>query len=330
MAMDTAMTNNWHQPIQSIGSSKGDGVCFKHMMRVYFQPHANKIPLDLDKDVVYEMDENYYPTDDICNLAKLFAEHSASIPDHYSTSYLPVSAWIMKHRHLDSSCSAAESINPLLATSLVAGCGRKRGLEELQKAQLQMQKRKMNDGSSASSVLDVPILDNAGSISSMAKMCRDIIPEWIVAYLSKAVYANNGDIFSCAQFAQCPYNKDKDKGFPEFVLLRDIDGTSFNTKRLPCIAHMVLKNEIKVHGKNWGAMWVAKKAKDSVTKDKLVYMKCWHPTCKLKVDEYRDKVVVPSVGTVPSLFDCHRWALVCRKDLEKIIGSVEVDRNARI
>ncbi len=327
--MDTAMTNNWHQPIQSIGSSKGDDVRFKHMMRVYFQPAATNIPLDLGKDVVYEMEESYYPTDNVKALAMLMAEHSASIPDHYSTSYLPVNAWDLSSGNSGKAgmCNSNAAVkNPLLGMSLSAGSGKKRSLDELHKQNQQMSRLKREKNNS----LDSLDGGDVESMSRMARLCKETIPDWIVAYMSKAMFSAGGDILSSALFTQCPWNRDKEKGFPEFVLSRDLDGTSLNSRKLPCIVHMVMNGQIKIHQKNWGAMWVAKKAKDSATKDKLVYMKCWHPACKLKVDEYREKVVGPSVGGVSSRFDCHGWALVCRSNLEQLVGSVDVDTNARI
>lgn len=82
---------------------------------------------------------------------------------------------------------------------------------------------------------------------------------------------------------------------------------------------------VKVHGKNSGAIWVAHKAKLKASGEELVYMKCWHPVCRQKVDEYRKKDDMEA-----PMFDASGWALVCKKDLEHVIGSIQVDKNARI
>jgi hypothetical protein len=328
MAMDTAMTSNWHQPIQSIGSSKGDGIVFKHMMRVYFQPHADKLPVDLDKDVLYDVQENYFPTDDVHALAMLMAEHSASVPDALCISYLPQSKWkqddvdLWKYAKGKASGSSASNRNALLASSFAAGCGRKRSLSEISSSFL-------NSGSGSSSTCSSPL--------PMALSCalgKDIhIPSWIVAYLSKAMFSYNASIFSNSLFSQCPYNLDAQRGFPEYVLPpnKAVDGTSLHTKGLPCIVHMVLHGIVKIHQKNCGAMWIASKAR--LNKDKgeeLVFMKCWHPICQKKVSEYRQKAGESCLKTEDYMFDGNGWAVVCKRDLQSVIGNVEVDEDAKI
>lgn len=326
MAMDTAMTNNWHQPIQSIGSSKGDGIVFKHMMRVYFQPHADKIPLNLDKDVLYEIQEDYFPTDDVHALSKLMAEHSASIPDHLSISYLPISKW--KHDDADLWRNTVYAQrgrgggNALLAASLCAGAGRKRSLNEMLSS---------CSNSSSSAGQSSPGTATPSSPHSAVGLSAKL-PSWIVSYLSKAMFAYNGSIFSNGLFSQVPWNMDPQRGFPEFVLSpnKQLDGVSLNTCKLPCVVHMVMHGVIKIHQKNSGAMWIATKAKLKDTGEELVYMKCWHPMCKQQVVDYRKREEEACTAASGYKFDGNGWALVCKKDLECVIGSVQVDKDARI
>ena len=98
MAMDTAMTNNWHQPIQSIGSSKGDGIVFKHRALVVFKCVEGTLPVVPARDYdVYHVapgdDAAAYPDKDPLRMAMLLAQHSASIPDQYSITYTPTARW---------------------------------------------------------------------------------------------------------------------------------------------------------------------------------------------------------------------------------------------
>lgn len=297
----------------------GDGIVFKHMMRVYFQPQAEKIPLDLEKDVRYEVkQEDYFPRDDVHALAMLMAEHSASIPDHLSISYLPVNKWKQEDFFMNKGNNTK---NPLLSTSLSAGMGRKRTLSELQAA-----------SSSCSSLSNSPLVSplSCGGVSGQSSIH---IPKWIVAYFSKAMYSYGTIIFSNGLFSQCPYNLDTQRGFPEFVLPPNkvIEGASFNTRKLPCIVHMAMHGTIKIHSSCNGGMWIAAKAKHKNTDEELVYMKCWHPSCRLKVEDYRTKMMQDAV-TNPSAykFDAGGWALVRKQDLANVIGSVEVDKHAKI
>lgn len=322
--MDTAMTNNWHQPIQSIGSSKGDGIIFKHMMRVYFKPHADKIPLDLEKDVLYEIQEDYFPKEDVQALAMLMAEHSASVPDALSISYLPMNKWVgvgVGEQTNKGRGAGGGGCNALLCASLAAGAGRKRSLSELQ---LSISSPSSSSCHSSLPTSPLPSLQQGSNLT-----LQNVVPKWIVSYLSKAMYAYNSSIFSNALFSQVPWNKDVQRGFPEFVLPpnKTIDGISLNTVRLPCIVHMVMHGTIKIHNKNSGAIWIASKAKLKDTGEELVYMKCWHPLCKKKVEEYRAKA---SENVAPYKFDISGWALVCKQDLEHVIGSIHVDKEAKI
>lgn len=87
---------------------------------------------------------------------------------------------------------------------------------------------------------------------------------------------------------------------------------------------------VKIHKKNQGAMWIAKKARIQNTKEELVYMKCWHPSCKLEVDNYRKQAAEACLSSAEYKFDANGWAIVCKADLENVIGSVEVDKHAKI
>ncbi len=328
--MDTAMTHNWHQPIQSIGSSKGDGVCFKHMMRVYFQAHADKVPLNLEQDVVYDIQEDYFPVGDVHALAMLMAQHSASVPDHLSISYLPVSKWKADDDFLWKGLCAGSGKrkqngpkNSLLGAALTVGCGRKRTLSEVL-----LENASSSSTASSASFPNSPMALNSPRLGSVV---ISMIPGWIVAYMSKAMYSFNASIFSQSLFSECPYNHDMKRGSPEFVVPPNkvLEGSSLHTKKLPCIVHMVMHGIIKIHKKNSGAMWIATKAKHkNCDKEELVFMKCWHPTCREKVKDYRTKAANSVCEDYK--FDGNGWALVRKQDLEHVIGTVEVDKDAKI
>lgn len=99
MAMDTAMTNNWHQPIQAIGSSKGDGIVFKHKALVIFKNVEGILPISLERDcdIIFPKNgDEEYPDRFPLKMAMLLAQHSASIPDQYSITYTPVTKWDQK------------------------------------------------------------------------------------------------------------------------------------------------------------------------------------------------------------------------------------------
>lgn len=77
MAMDTAMTKNWHQPLQCIGSSKGDGTVFKHKALLVFS-HDSYRPVDVFRSLT---DADSFPVHSAVDMGILLAQHSASIPD---------------------------------------------------------------------------------------------------------------------------------------------------------------------------------------------------------------------------------------------------------
>lgn len=112
------------------------------------------------------------------------------------------------------------------------------------------------------------------------------------------------------------WNLDETRSAPELAISRSLKGSSFNTKGLPCIVHMVTKGIIKIHQKNSGALWVSEKAKLK-SGEKIVYMKCWHPLCQKEICGKEQ-------------FDQHGWALVSRSDLEKLVGSPSVSDHAKL
>lgn len=86
IAMDTAMTKNWHQPLQCIGSSKGDGIIFKHKALVTFSGGGGAAAPAVEV-VLAHTDEERFPKGSPLDMAKLIAQHSASIPDPHSITY---------------------------------------------------------------------------------------------------------------------------------------------------------------------------------------------------------------------------------------------------
>ena len=121
MAMDTTMTSNWHQPVQSIGSSKGDGIVFKHAALVVFAAGSTSLEIDPARDYkVYKAsadpehpDAEYPSSNHPLRMAMLIAQHSASIPDKYSITYTATTRyemWITLVCEITGLCGETHSV----------------------------------------------------------------------------------------------------------------------------------------------------------------------------------------------------------------------------
>jgi hypothetical protein len=222
MAMDTAMTNNWHQPVQAIGSTKGDGIMFKHRALVTFKASSST-------EWEVSQTEEQYPDEYPLKMAKLIAQHSASIPDPYSIVYLPTSKWKFR---------VTEAIDPLTMLCMNGGKGRKR--------------------SWASAMSSSPISSSTPSCSSPLPIVNDTVPQWVMQGFINAVHrATLGAvIFSASNFSQTPSNMDE-RGTPEIARIADIKGSSFCLLNAPCIVSAALDSLVNVHKKNKSFLWVS-------------------------------------------------------------------------
>ena len=294
MAMDTAMTNNWHQPVQSIGSSKGDGIVFKHKAVLVFNNKASTIPIDptTDYDIILPLtEEDQYPDRYPLRMAMLIAQHSASIPDEYSITYTPTSKW--SEAVFGQQCKKGdEGVNALLRMGMSGGGGYGGGGKK---------RMRMPDSPAASSVA------SAYSTSSLSPGVSvvDVIPKWVMNGFINALHrvSMGTEILSVNNFKQRPSNLDS-RGMPEIAQTNEYAGDSFDVSRIPCIVTAALDGVVTTHKKNSSFLWVAKKAKISSTGEKLVYMKCWDPDCQNRVK-----------ATGGPIFDHCGWALLDKRSM---------------
>ena len=276
MAMDTAMTNNWHQPVQSIGSSKGDGIVFKHKALLVF----NIDPTTGCDIILPTSEDDKYPHMYPLRMAMLIAQHSASIPDEFSITYTPTSKW--NNLIFGQPCKKGdEGMNALVSMGMGGGGGKKR--------------------------MRLPDSPSGSSVTSCNSCCVDVltvVPTWVVHGFINAVHrASMGtEVFSKNNFRQEPANLDG-RGMPEIAELHGYAGDSFAVKKAPCIVSAAMDGVVMVHKGNKSYMWVAKKAKISTTGEKLVYMRCLDPECQNRV---KNEAAKKNKG----LFDQSGWALL--------------------
>lgn len=318
MAMDTAMTNNWHQPVQSIGSSKGDGVVFKHIALVCFKSTHSHQPLksirsvDPSKDYVVDIakDEvDQFPVANPEKLAMLIAQHSASIPDTLSITYSAMKNW--NKVHLGNQVCVLQCMkrgggggglgaNALVALSTCGGGG--------------LGKRKWSSScsnSTCSTPRSTPAAMGIGTTSTpLASTVRKHVPEWVMKGMANAVhrYTIGRKSFTENNFSQVPSNLDE-RGVPDIARTTVngeymYTGISFSVKDVPCIVAAAVDGILKVHDRNFSFLWVGKKD-DRV----LVYMKCWDPDCQctLKKQDWRK-----------GLFDNNGWARLDKKGMKAV------------
>lgn len=200
--MDTAMTSNWHQPIQSLGSTKGDNVPFKHLMRVYFSTAATTIPINLQKDVRYEYttEDNALPLKDPVALAVLLAEHSASIPDGISISYRPTSRWNFREMGLQDPAKL----------HLQQGAGALMGLSLSIRGVLGKRKAGPAGCGASDSALSSPRSHASSSMDTLSTchspvvaLASSMVPDWVEACMAKAMFSACRTHFSYECFSQC-------------------------------------------------------------------------------------------------------------------------------
>lgn len=301
MAMDTTMTSNWHQPVQSIGSSKGDGIIFKHAALVVFHAGSTSLTIDPARDYTVHRasadpdhpDAEYPSSKFPLRMAMLVAQHSASIPDKYSITYTPSSKW-------DQRAFGALAV-------LLPGQGR--GAHALVALAMGSAKGCLGKGGSKKRKLE----DNNDEIimvtSPTASLVLATVPAWVMQGFNTLVqrYSKGVDSFSPSNFSQAPSNLD-DRGVPEIAIDQKFEGTSFSLKKVPCIVNAAFYGTLKVHSSNSSFMWVAKDKKHK--KEKLVFLKCWDPDCRRASKERGGNPV----------FDRFGWALLDKPNLAVILG----------
>lgn len=347
MAMDTAMTSNWHQPVQALGSSKGDDVIFKHCAVVCFKafPFTSIRKVDPDKDYVVHLaktEEEMFPRSCAWKLAMLIAQHSASIPDTLSITYSASERWNAKY--------LMAYANPLFssgANALVALAG----------GSLVGNKKRKTSSSVLSSMSSTPttttcstprswVGGGGGTVTTpLASKVREYVPDWLMRGLTNAVhrYSMGALSFNESNFVQIPSNMD-DRGVPEIaqsgntknstisnrnsnsggdvclVEFRTRSDMSFSLTHAPCIVSAATQGLLKVHSRNSSFLWVGESEKAgrqeeegqqlNRTKKKLIYMKCWDPDCQVLVKRQENRA--------SGMFDCYGWARVDRKGVKSV------------
>lgn len=305
MAMDMAMTSNWHQPVQSIGSSKGDGIVFKHRALVIFKSTCGTLPVDKDRDydiVLPENDEmDSYPDKYPLRMAMLIAQHSASMPDPYSITYTPTQRWdatIFRALHASMSACSSPGVEDLLRI----GMGGKR------KRSFALDSPRCNSPGASS------VGSSGGGHWLEGESPMEVVPRWVIDGFINALHrvTMGSEVFSQANFRQEPGNHDE-RGVPEVAKTRGCKGYSFAVRRCPCIVKAALDGLVEVHKGNKSYIWVAKSAKAKDTGDLLVYIRCWDPDCRSRVSRSRVEQ-----GPHNSPFDASGWALLNRSNMSVI------------
>jgi hypothetical protein len=303
MAFDTAMTKNWHQPVQSIGSSKGDGVVFKHRALVVFKGTTGDLEIDPARDYhVFhaKTDRDRFPNEYPFHMGMLILQHSASMPDRYCITYTPDDKWdrLRFGGGALARSTGERGTHALMAIGMSAARGAKRG----------------RDGSLLSSGASTPQspMGSVGVATTPASiLARSVVPDWVMACFANAVRDTTlgREVFTVGNFSQHPYNL-KEGGFPEIADLRNLRGTSFDVRRCPCIVHAALFGTLKIHRKCDAAIWVAETARVAKTREEVVYMKCWHPLCRDAVRE--------ASARGGGVFDKFGWAHLTKENIRSI------------
>ncbi len=287
--MDTAMTNNWHQPVQSIGSSKGDGIVFKHKALVIFKNRNGDIPIDPSRDydiILPETEDDTYPHMYPLKMAMLIAQHSASIPDQYSITYTPSSKWNPMVFGQYSKSKNEDGINALLRM----GMGSRKRI-------------RIPDSPACSSI--------ASGCSTPIGNIAEAVPQWVMNGFINALHrvSMGSEVFSLGNFRQRPSNFDG-RGMPEIAQSRNYEGDSFDVSRVPCIVSAALDGIVTMHKKNSSFLWIAKTVKISQTNEELVYMKCWDPDCQARVKSSNTEGIFDKCGW--ALLDKHSMGIIDR------------------
>jgi hypothetical protein len=168
--------------------------------------------------------EEQYPDEYPLKMAKLIAQHSASIPDPYSIVYLPTSKWKFR---------VVEAIDPLTLLCMNGNS------------------RKRSWASAMSPISSTPSCSSPSIVS-------EAVPQWVMQGFINAVHrATLGSvIFSASNFSQTPSNMDE-RGTPEIARIADIKGSSFCLLNAPCIVSAALDSLVNVHKKNKSFLWVS-------------------------------------------------------------------------
>lgn len=321
MAMDTAMTSNWHQPIQSIGSSKGDGIMFRHRALVVFKGTEGLIPIEPERD--YEIfhaknEDEEYPDKYPVRMAMLLAQHSASIPDQYSITYTPTSKW--NERLFGVPVKRGEEGGSALVMMGMGGRKRKRG-----GGAGGNNREDSQDGGGMSSPA-VSTCSTTTISGVIADHVHDTVPKWVMNGFINAVHrvTMGGETFSANNFRQQPSNTDE-RGAPEIAVAKEYEGTSFTVRRAPCIVAAAMDGLVSVHKGNPSFIWIASKAKIRGTGEELVYMKCWDPDCQTRIKQQNSTSGSAACGSAAAsgsamplsgVFDKYGWALLDKKNMK--------------
>lgn len=276
------------------GSSKGDGIVFKHKALIVFKNKTGDIPIDpsRDYDIFYpETEDDSYPHMYPLKMAMLLAQHSASVPDQYSITYTPSSKWNEMVFGLQCKNKGDEGVNALLRMGMGGRVSKKM--------------RICPDSPSASSIAS-GCSTSALASPSTAGFVMDIVPKWVINGFINALHrvSLGSETFSINNFRQRPSNFDG-RGMPEIAQLREYTGDSFDVSKAPCIVSAAMDGVVTMHKKNSSFLWIAKKAKISGSGEELVYMKCWDPDCQSRVKNC----------TSNGLFDRCGWALLDKNSM---------------
>ena len=314
VAMDTAMTSNWHQPVQCIGSSKGDGIVFRHVALVVFNNAASDakslLPVNTASDYTVirngidgdDGDQANFPTKYPLRMAMLIAQHSAAMPDAYSITYTPPHRW---------RGAAAAVFDAAAAASLSYPGGapvrkRKRGSASVEEGGSSKKRQQLQQPCPEISSVDTTA-----------------IPQWVLNGFVNAVHrATQGSFtFTVRNFTQGPANMDN-RGRPETAVARNFKGTSFHVSHSPCIVAVAMDGLVKVHRNNGSFMWVSSTAR-FVNGEKLVYMKCLDPDCQARVASARrgaSSLTKDSASATAEChahkFDCTGWTLLSKGNMK--------------
>ena len=325
MAMDTAMTNNWHQPVQAIGSSKGDGIVFKHRALVVFNNNVDSAAtgaVSINPSMDYEVfeappddEQASYPDQFPLRMAMLIAQHSASMPDPYSITYTPTSKW--NERLFGPPMRACDAgVNALLSVGLGGKGGKKRKWAS-----------GFAGGDTPTSYCSSPAVSGCSTVvanggGGSTALALEAVPKWVMDGFINALHrvSMGSETFSACNFKQRPANTEA-RGMPELARIKEYEGTSLAMRRSPCIVSACFDGVVTVHKGNESYIWIAKTARvaHSAHREELVYMKCMDPECQSRVKEEKKKK-----GDLARAFDAYGWALLDRRNMGVITGSTQL------
>jgi len=248
--MDPAMVKNWHQPIQCIGSSKGDGVVFKHRATIEFVPPPSSASCGGCK--ITEQ-KDWYPTQSPFEMSKLVAEHSASIPDARSITYTPSERWKF-------SADMERGGDPRI--------------------RMCMGSRK----SSTSGPVDGP------PPLSAAQGVVGVVPDWILKGFANAVHrVTDGRQLFTAGNLQVLTKPVRGPFLCQHGSVDPAHGHFFRVQGCPCIVSAALDRRVKIHEKNKSCMWIYEHTSSSKKRKRvLVFLKCLDPECRQRVQRVAD------------------------------------------